>query len=62
MPANNRYAKGRTLLKEEDGNQLHYASPPKPDRRRKDLFRLGLIGSLFGIAYLVFLFWWTLFR
>lgn len=47
---------------EEDRHQLEYASPPKPDPKRKDLFRLGLIGAIFGIAYLAFLFWWTLFR
>lgn len=47
---------------EEDRHQLDYASRPKPDPKRKDLFRLGLIGTIFGIAYLAFLFWWTLFR
>lgn len=47
---------------EEDRHQLDYVSTPKPDLQRKDLFRLSLIGTIFGIAYLAFLFWWTLFR
>jgi hypothetical protein len=50
------------LLMEEDQHQLDYASPPKPDPKRKDLFRLAVIGTIFGVAYLAFLFWWTLFR
>jgi hypothetical protein len=50
------------LLMDDDRHRLDYASPPKPDPRRKDLFRLGLIGAIFGISYAAFLFWWTLFR
>ena len=47
---------------EEDRHHLDYASRPEPDPKRKDLFRLGLIGAVFGAAYLAFLLWWTLVR
>ncbi|HEX8522243.1 MAG TPA: hypothetical protein VF669_08295 [Tepidisphaeraceae bacterium] len=47
---------------EEDRRDLDYGSPPRLNRRRKDLFRLSLIGIIFGVAYVVFLFWWTLFH
>jgi hypothetical protein len=50
------------LLMEEDRQQLDYASRPRPDPKRKDLFRLVVIGTILGIAYAAFLFWWTLFR
>ena len=46
----------------EDPHQLRYASCPEPDPKRRDLIRLGLIGTLFAVAYLAFLLWWTLIR
>ena len=47
---------------ENDQHRLDYEPPPKPDPRRKDLLRLCVIGVIFGVGYLTFLFWWTLFR
>ena len=47
---------------DDDRRQLEYASCPKPDPKRKDLVRLALIGTVFGVAFLVFLFWRTLSR
>jgi hypothetical protein len=39
---------------------LDYARPPAS--RRTDLAFLCAIGAAFGVALLVFLFWWFLFR